>query len=211
MTVTVNPPKQLRIPVKFREDRELRGYFDQVHQILFQLSQRTGGGTDIIEAATDGLREIDEARYSAQRTIDLEYAIGAYDDSFQPSVIETDIHTDKTNDAQRITDIEGLINNEIFSRTTKAEINPVSTAIDYTTIANDLVICSNALAATVTLNASPEDLETVTVKRTDAQVTVDGNSKNIDGSATVVMATAYESLVMVYVLQLDGWSIVSSV
>lgn len=47
MTV-VNPPQQLRIPDKIFRDPELRAYFEQQKQILFQLWTRTGGNNDAI-------------------------------------------------------------------------------------------------------------------------------------------------------------------
>jgi len=47
MTI-VNPPPQLKIPRKFLADPELRSYSEQQRQIMFQLWQRTGGGTDIV-------------------------------------------------------------------------------------------------------------------------------------------------------------------
>ncbi len=49
----VNPPPQTRIPKEFLEKPELRTFFEQNRQILFQLWQRTGGGTDDIEASLD--------------------------------------------------------------------------------------------------------------------------------------------------------------
>ena len=174
MTVTVNPPKQLRVPVKFREDRELRGYFDQVHQILFQLSQRTGGSTDTIEVATDGLREFDEIDGQAQRIADIEESLGDIDDLFQP----------------------------------KEEANYVSTAVDYTTISNDIVICSNTTEITVTLNSEPENFETVIVKRTDAKVVIDGSTRRIDADLTVVLDLIYTSLTLIYSVDSDSWSII---
>ena len=49
MSRQVNPPPQLQIPTQFRGDREAVAFFDQQRTILFQLWQRTGGSTDIID------------------------------------------------------------------------------------------------------------------------------------------------------------------
>ena len=51
MSRQVNPPPQLRIPSQFMGDREAVAFFDQQRTILFQLWQRTGGSTDIIDPA----------------------------------------------------------------------------------------------------------------------------------------------------------------
>lgn len=45
----VNPPPQLNIPPNFLKDRETRDYLRQIETILFQLYNRTGGASDIIE------------------------------------------------------------------------------------------------------------------------------------------------------------------
>jgi len=50
MSVKVNPPPQIRIPDKFFSDPEIRNFFEQQQQILFQLWNRTGGSTDLISA-----------------------------------------------------------------------------------------------------------------------------------------------------------------
>ncbi len=45
----VNPPPQLRMPQQFLNDARTREYFRQTETILFQLWQRVGGATDVIE------------------------------------------------------------------------------------------------------------------------------------------------------------------
>jgi hypothetical protein len=45
----VNPPPQLNIPPNLLKDRETRDYLRQIETILFQLYNRTGGASDIIE------------------------------------------------------------------------------------------------------------------------------------------------------------------
>lgn len=55
MSIKVNPPPQLRIPNKFFNDPDLRNFFEQQQIILFQIWNRTGGGTDAIDAAEQEL------------------------------------------------------------------------------------------------------------------------------------------------------------
>lgn len=83
----------------------------------------------------------------------------------------------------------------------------VSVSADYSTAGDQTIICINADPATVYLNNTPEDLEEVTVQRSRATVTVDGNGKQIIGDGTVVMNTQYSSLVFVYSADIDEWVI----
>ncbi len=76
-------------------------------------------------------------------------------------------------------------------------------------VAVETLICTNTGAVTVTLNVSPFDMQEVKVKRTDAQVTIDGNGKNIDGSATLVLSAIYDAPHLVYSEDHGEWSILS--
>lgn len=49
MAIDVNPPPQVRIPKEFLGNREIRVFFEQNQQILFQLWNRTGGSIDAID------------------------------------------------------------------------------------------------------------------------------------------------------------------
>lgn len=73
MSHVVNPPPQLKRPKKIREDKELETYFQQLEFIVFQLYQRTGGGTDLIDQADTA-----ENKTLAQLTA-LEQRIGSGD------------------------------------------------------------------------------------------------------------------------------------
>ena len=49
MANSVNPPPQLKVPPELLKDKATRDYIRQVETILFQLWQRMGGDTDIID------------------------------------------------------------------------------------------------------------------------------------------------------------------
>lgn len=49
MANRINPPPQLQVPPALLKDKPTRDYLRQVETILFQLWQRTGGDTDIID------------------------------------------------------------------------------------------------------------------------------------------------------------------
>lgn len=84
-----------------------------------------------------------------------------------------------------------------------------TTAIDYTTIGAEIVQCTAAL--TITLNASPDDQELVTISITNGNVKVSGNGKNIDGDTDVkiVFANIQPPGVIdcLYLADLDEWII----
>jgi hypothetical protein len=94
-----------------------------------------------------------------------------------------------------------------------ALISPFSAAQtgDYTVTGNvalERVVMTNTTAATVTLPANPKDLAEVFVKRTDAQVTIDGNGKTIDGQATQILGSQYDGAHMLYTDAAGEWSFV---
>ncbi len=53
-SVKVNPPPQLRLPQQFLKDKEIRKFFEQQNLILFQLWNRTGGPSDLVDESVSG-------------------------------------------------------------------------------------------------------------------------------------------------------------
>lgn len=84
----------------------------------------------------------------------------------------------------------------------------ISTSSNYTTTGNEDVVIATA-AITVTLNDSPDDGETVTVKRatTAGYVTVDGNGNTIDGDTDFIMVNNYDSYTFIYIEDAGEWLI----
>lgn len=58
MSVKVNPPPQVRIPDQFIKDPEIRQFFEQQRQILFQLWKRTGGSEDSVDESEQELTSV---------------------------------------------------------------------------------------------------------------------------------------------------------
>jgi len=87
---------------------------------------------------------------------------------------------------------------------------PITASGDYEVtgkVAVETVICTNTSASTITLPAQPDDLAEVVVKATNSTVTVTGNGKTIDGSATKIL-TAYDGMHIVYTDAAGEWSII---
>lgn len=83
---------------------------------------------------------------------------------------------------------------------------------DYTVsgaVAVETLVGVNTTAITVKLNTTPLDLQEVKVKRTDAQITIDGNGKTIDGESTLILGTLYDGPHLVFTENADEWSILS--
>ena len=65
-------------------------------------------------------------------------------------------------------------------------------------VSHETVIMANTVAKTVTMKAEPEDLDQVTVIRTDAKVTINGNGKNIADNATLELLAKGDAPMMVF-------------
>lgn len=98
---------------------------------------------------------------------------------------------------------------QMLSMFKEDDFSSVSTSTAYTTTGlEDLVIATASL--TVSLNASPDDGETVKVKRatTAGYVTVSGNGNTIDGDSTFTMVNNYGSFTFKYVEDAGEWLII---
>lgn len=83
----------------------------------------------------------------------------------------------------------------------------VSTGSDYTTLGDQRIICTNLIPITVTLNGTPNNLESVDITRASAEMTISGNGRTISGEPDVLVNAQYSSLHLVYVLEVDEWII----
>jgi len=89
-------------------------------------------------------------------------------------------------------------------------IEPVTATADYEVsgkVAKETVICTNTTGITVTLQSQPKNMTEVIVKMTSGAVTVSGNGKTIDGSATQILSL-YNGMHIVYTDAAGEWSII---
>lgn len=75
----------------------------------------------------------------------------------------------------------------------------------FTTTGNQVVICNNTAAATITLNALPDDGEELHIKRRDTSVTVSGT---VDGNTSTPIPSKFDSMHLVFTLAAAEWSII---
>jgi len=100
-----------------------------------------------------------------------------------------------------------LTRGDIFS--TMADTTTASIILATTTYHMDVDATSGVI--TVTLEPSPVDGQTHSVAKTDAggnAVTVSGNGKNINGSATSSLASQYDTEQYIFIADNDEWRII---
>ena len=94
----------------------------------------------------------------------------------------------------------------LLSRVDIAEPKIVSTSTDHTTNGNEVVICTNTSAITITLNTNPDDGEQVHIKRQNTgRVNVIGD---IDGDTEKAITLRYDSPHLVFTVDAGEWSII---
>lgn len=83
--------------------------------------------------------------------------------------------------------------------------NLIITENNYLSTGNERIICTAPL--TVMLNPSPFNDETVFVKRTNGEVTINGNGHDIDADSTAILSREYTTLRLSYAGDLQKWMI----
>ena len=184
--VNLVDPFVIPIPRALQEDPEVRFYHEYLNKFLHDLWIRTGGGNDNI--ADEGIKEL----YPWQSLTDeeLESVAGIYGR----------VNSDPNGSASDI-----FPSGYLFGRVTEGtEILAVS--VDYTTTGDQVLICTNAVTITVTLNPSPADGEQVHIKRQNTGTVI--ISGMIDGATSITPISRYDSPHLIYTVDAGEWSIV---
>ena len=91
---------------------------------------------------------------------------------------------------------------------------PLSITEDYTTtgsVALEKIIGTNTSAIIIKLHDRPADGDQVWIKRTDAQITLDGNGNTIDGETEWVLGTKYDDVLVEYSDLAGEWLVVNKI
>lgn len=134
--VAVNPPPHLQMPAEFLSDKAKRDYFQQLEFILWQLFERTGGGSDAV-TGNDGFVE-------ASGVSNVDELVEELQSRFQQQVIPD----------ERIDDLEvlsGITPREISDRVELVYVNAPDA--DYDHLEDDDVVY---LIGTNDFNLLPE-------------------------------------------------------
>lgn len=82
----------------------------------------------------------------------------------------------------------------------------VVTAVDYTTIGNQTVVCTNTI--TIKLNDEPDDRELAKIHASDGRVDINGNGKKINKQDDVIIKRNFTTLDILYLVEMDEWVII---
>lgn len=216
----VNSPEQT-IPESFKEIPGLWEHLEETAVVLRQLRRRTGGGDDAIAEV-----QISELYESGIQTFDQE--------DISSSVEEAPLHSDLV---ERVEDLENQISLS-HSEPLEIEESPLTLSLlervedlenedvtphidiagisfeivtitaDFTTTGNQIIICNNTSAITVTMNAQPDDGERAYIKRRNAPVKAI-STLGIDGQTTAkAIVNRYDCPLLVYTAEIDEYSII---
>lgn len=181
------------IPRKILNDPELRPFFEYFIRWAHDLWIRTGGGDDAVES-TQNRDLYDSTSFAGFAAtiddIDQDISLIKPEENHDNSICIFELKENQES---------SVLYPPIFSYFQSISGN-------LTTSGNQTLVCTSAL--TVTLNDKPEEGETVRVKATNGNVTIDGNGKNIDGASTYTIVVNYECINCVYSVLDDEWFIV---
>jgi len=86
------------------------------------------------------------------------------------------------------------------------QLTVIAVSADYTSVGNEIIICTNTIPITITLSATANNLDEVHVKRQNTGlVTVAGA---IDGSPSLVIVFQYDSPSLIYTTDAGEYSII---
>jgi len=84
------------------------------------------------------------------------------------------------------------------------EVEQVEITANFTTEGDQVIICNNTSAITVTLQSNPEDGQRLEIKRRDALVTLSGT---IDGSSSNTLPVRYDVVRLRYLASASEWMV----
>ena len=207
MAIDVNPPPQLRLPKAFRNDAEIRTFFDYQQRMLTQLWLRVGGPTDAIAELQAG-----ELYEPGIQTSNADELIEGLEVSQEMQVVQDLLERVEELEAagetisslqEQIEDLESRIDAPVIMPDGMELITIAAGDTAFTTTGNQLIICNNTGALTITLNTLPDDGEQITVIRRDAAVSLVGT---LNGSTPTSIPSKYDILDVYHTLAAGEWS-----
>ena len=193
----VNPPRQLKLPKSVNDNPDLKKAFDDLNFIVFQLWQRTGAGDDFIqkERLQKLYKSVSEQDIN-ELNIDLKSIYAQQQEADQNISYKTVIEEQHNN-----------IN------LTHSEDEQVTLLVDtdLTTSQSMTLVCNNTGVIDITLNDTPDENETVTVKRVSTGLVNILSSKSIDSLGAQQLTTIYDSITMQFIAELNEWIITNKV
>lgn len=79
---------------------------------------------------------------------------------------------------------------------------------NHTVTTNETITCGNVASITITFPLTPINQQRVSVKRTNAEVVINGNGKLVDGESSITLNRVYTGLTFEYSESAGYWSII---
>ena len=177
------------------DNDELEGFNDDPELNLFDIEER--------------LEEIENIFLSANDLDDrLEFLENEFKDNvdFEDRIESLENELDSGDGLEER--VEELENDISFSSVSPEEFEVLTVTASFTTTGNQIIICNNTSAITITLNATPGDGERVYIKRANTGTVSVASSDNIDGSASIAIISRYDCPLVVYTIGVDEWSVI---
>ncbi len=77
---------------------------------------------------------------------------------------------------------------------------------DYTTLDSEIVVCTDKM--TITLNATPDDQELVSIQASNGVVVIEGNGNTINNETSAVIRRNFTTWDLLYGVEINGWIII---
>ena len=204
--IKVNPPRQLKLPESVAANADLKKAFDDLNFIVHQLYIRTGAGNDFIQ--NEKLQKLYESISTPDindLNIDLK-TIYTQQLEKEQSITYKSINNQQETNINILHD-KGLQHSNININHDKEQQETLLVSTDLTTTQAMTLVCNNTGAINITLNNTPDENETVTVKRVNIGLVNVLSSKNIDGLSAQRLSAIHDSLTIQFIGELNTWII----
>lgn len=204
--IKVNPPRQLKLPESVAANADLKKAFDDLNFIVHQLYERSGSGNDFIQ--NEKLQKL----YESISTPDINDLNIDLKTIYTQQLEKEQSITYKSINSQQETNInilhgKGVQHSNININHDKEQQETLLVISDLTTTQAMTLVCNNTGVISITLNNTPDENETVTVKRVNIGLVNVLSSKNIDGLSTQRLTAIHDSLTIQFIGELNTWII----
>lgn len=87
-----------------------------------------------------------------------------------------------------------------------SELEVIPTATSFTTTGSQVIICTNTTPITITLNSTPDQVESVNIVRQGAgAITISGS---VNGASSINILSRYDSPHLIFTIEAGEWSII---
>lgn len=177
------------------DNEEIEDLTNDPEFTLFDVEERLEEIENIVISATDLDDRIEFLENEFKANVDFEERI----ETLENELTVSDDIEDR---------VEELENDISFSSVSPEEFEVLTVTASFTTTGNQIIICNNTSAITITLNATPDDGERVYIKKANLGAVTFASADNIDGAASKAIISRYDCPLVVFTIGVDEWSII---